>query len=86
MHDHRDALNMLKTARGQIEAVIRMTEEGRYCVDISTQVMAVMALLKKANLKILDHHLKTCVRDSFEDGTRDEKITEIIGVLNTYLK
>jgi DNA-binding FrmR family transcriptional regulator len=30
--------------------------------------------------------LKTCVKDSFEDGTRDEKIEEIIGVLGTYLK
>jgi len=85
-HDHSDALNVLKTAKGQIEAVIRMTSEGRYCVDISNQVTAAIALLKKANLMILDRHLKTCVKDSFEDGTRDEKIEEIIGVLGTYLK
>ena len=40
-HDHTKSLNVLKTAKGQIEAVIRMTEENRYCVDIANQIMAV---------------------------------------------
>ncbi len=83
-HDNKEALNLLKTAKGQIDAVIRMTVEERYCVDISTQINATMAILKKANLVILKNHLDTCVRESFIDGTSDEKIEEIITILKKY--
>jgi len=79
-------LNLLKTAKGQIEAVIRMTEEDRYCVDIANQIMAVEALLKKANLQILQQHIESCVRESFVDGTRDEKINEVLGILKKYVR
>ena len=31
----------LKTARGQIDAVIKMIEDERYCIDISNQLLAI---------------------------------------------
>ncbi|MFR4140667.1 MAG: metal-sensing transcriptional repressor [Collinsella sp.] len=40
MADHKSVTRMLKTARGQIDGILRMVEEDRYCVDISTQLMA----------------------------------------------
>ncbi len=85
-HDNEAALNLLKTAKGQIDSVVKMTEEGRYCVDIANQIMATVSLLKKANLNILQNHIETCVRDSFQDGTQEEKTEEIIQILNKYLK
>ncbi len=84
-HNHEKELNLLKTARGQIDAVIRMTEEDRYCVDIANQIEATQALLKKANLSILKQHIETCVKDSLEDGTYDEKTKEIIDILRKYM-
>ncbi len=83
---HQQALNMLKTARGQLDAVIKMTEDERYCVDIAVQVTAVESLLKKANLSILRNHIETCVQQSFEDGTTEEKIEEVIHILGKYMK
>jgi CsoR family transcriptional regulator, copper-sensing transcriptional repressor len=85
-HNHNKALNLLKTAKGQIDAVIKMTEDERYCVDISNQIMATIALLKKANLDILKNHLETCLRQSFEEGNEVEKVDEVIEVLKVYLK
>lgn len=85
-HDHTKELNLLKTAKGQIEAVIRMTEEDRYCVDIANQILAVEALLKKANLAILKQHLNTCVKESIETSNFQEKTEEIIAILNKYMK
>jgi DNA-binding FrmR family transcriptional regulator len=79
-------LNLLKTARGQMDGVIRMVEEGRYCVDISKQILAVTALLKKANLKIIDRHIKGCVKEAFEQGEGEQKVDEIIYLLDKYLK
>ena len=84
-HDHKDSINLLKTARGQIDAVIRMTENDRYCVDISNQILAVEALLKKANLQILKQHIETCVKESLVDGTYEEKTEEIMNIIKKYL-
>ena len=79
-------INILKTSRGQIDAVIRMAEEGRYCVDILNQILATQALLKKANLKILEDHIRGCVKNSFENGDSNSKIDEVIEIIDTYLK
>ena len=85
-HENKEALNLLKTAKGQIDAVIRMTEEQRYCIDISTQIQAIQSLLKKANLTILKNHLNTCVIESINDGSSTEKIDEIMMLLDKYIK
>jgi DNA-binding FrmR family transcriptional regulator len=55
-------------------------------VDIANQIMAVEALLKKANLQILQQHIETCVKESFVDGTHEEKIEEVIQILKKYIK
>lgn len=84
-HECREkkALQCLKTAKGQIEGIIRMIEDERYCIDISNQVMASQALLKKANKLILQQHMHNCVKSAFENNeSKDEKIEEILSVLN----
>jgi len=81
-----EILNLLKTSRGQLDGIIKMVEEKRYCVDISKQILAVQALLKKANLKIIDRHIKSCVKQAFEEGRGDEKVDEIIEILDKYAK
>ena len=72
----------LKTAKGQIEATINMIEEGRYCVDISNQIIATQGLLKKANLLILRQHMDHCVKEAFEHDKGSEKIDEIMSILS----
>jgi len=59
MTKHAQSLKLLNTARGQLEAVIRMVEENAYCVDISKQILATIALLKRANSVILKKHIET---------------------------
>lgn len=84
-HDSRKALDLLKNARGQVEAIIRMVEDDRYCVDVSKQVHAAVALLKKANLVILRQHMNTCVKDAIRTNKGSEKIEEIAHILETYI-
>ena len=69
---------LVKTAKGQLEGVLKMIEEDRYCLDISHQLMAAQAIIQKANREILSAHMKSCVRESFENGGEEEKIDEII--------
>ncbi len=82
----KNALNLLKTSKGQVEGIIKMIEDERYCVDISKQILSVIGLLKKANLNILDQHIKSCVKDAILEGHGDEKIEEIINVIDKYIK
>lgn len=84
--DKKVAMNLLKTARGQIDGIVRMIEDDRYCVDISKQILSAMALLKKANNRILEQHIRHCVKDAIEEGKGEEKIEEIVEILDVYLK
>lgn len=83
--DKRAALNLLKTAKGQLDGIIKMIDSDRYCVDISKQILAVNSLIKKANLSVLKGHINTCVKNAFLEDGSDEKVDEIINLLDKYM-
>ena len=80
--DHGQIERLLKTARGQIDGILRMVEEDRYCIDISNQLLATQSILKKANRLVLQAHLDGCVRQAVEAGDPEEKLEELKLVLN----
>ncbi|KYH30001.1 MULTISPECIES: metal-sensing transcriptional repressor [Clostridium] len=84
--EKKKAEQYLKTAKGQIDGILKMIEEGRYCIDISNQIIASQALLKKANTMILKQHLNHCVKDAFLHNKGEEKVEEIISVLDKLMK
>jgi DNA-binding FrmR family transcriptional regulator len=84
--DKKKILRYLKTTKGQIEGIIKMVEQDRYCVDISTQVLAVQALLKKANNEVLRSHINNCVKEAFVEGNGDEKVEELMNIFDKYYK
>ena len=61
-----EVIHKLKIARGQIDGILQMIEEDRYCVDISNQLQATQALLKSANQQILQAHIRNCVREALQ--------------------
>lgn len=81
-----EAKDYLKIARGQIESSLKMIEDDRYCIDISKQLLATISLIKKANLKILDGHIRSCVIDAIKVGNYDEKIEEVIEIVSKYTR
>ncbi len=82
----KDTLLSLKTARGQIDGILKMVEEERYCIDISKQILSAQSLLKKANLEVLRGHIRTCVADAVKKGEAEAKIEEIFGIIDKYAK
>ncbi|MGA1861292.1 metal-sensing transcriptional repressor [Deferribacter thermophilus] len=82
-----EALQYLKTAKGQVEAVIKMVEDGKYCIDISKQILASISLLKKANVKMLNAHLGSCVKNAIDSKNREDVDTKIkeLGEIIEYL-
>lgn len=47
--DNSKITRLLKTARGQIDGILKMIDENRYCIDVSNQIMACQAILSKVN-------------------------------------
>jgi DNA-binding FrmR family transcriptional regulator len=87
MADREPVVRALKTAKGQIEGILRMVDENRYCVDISNQLLATEALLRKTNKAVLHAHLEHCVKDSFTSATDvDTSIHEIMGLLDKLVR
>lgn len=84
--EQKKAMQALKTCKGQIDGIIKMLEDGRYCIDISNQIIASQALLKRANMLILKQHLNHCVKHAFMNDNGDEKVDEIIGVLEKLIQ
>lgn len=84
--DNNKVNNLLKTARGQIDGILKMVEDDRYCIDISKQILAVQALLRKSNNEILRSHMNHCVKEAFETGNGEEKIDEVMTIVEKYLK
>ena len=84
MHDDNKIIRRLNIIKGQVEGVVNMIEEDRYCIDVSNQIIAITSALKSVNKEILANHLRTCVKDSFEDEGADseEKIEEFIKVVD----
>jgi DNA-binding FrmR family transcriptional regulator len=83
--DKKKVMRYLKTAQGQMEGIMRMVEDDRYCVDISNQILAVQSLLKKANHDILKAHINGCIKDAFQQGeSESEKLDEVMRILDKY--
>lgn len=85
MADKDSVSRLLKTARGQIDGILKMVDNNRYCMDISNQILATQSVLKKANKEILRAHMLHCVKQAFEEGQEEEKIDELLALLDKFL-
>ena len=70
-----------------MRGVHKMIEDGRYCVDIITQLESITSAIAGLQEQILRRHLEHCVTDAMRAGSetnKQEKITEIIGILKNF--
>ena len=80
--DHESVLRKLKIARGQLDGIIRMVEEDRYCVEISNQLLAAQSLLKNLNQEVVRAHIEGCVRDALQTDQPNPKLEEALALLS----
>lgn len=87
MHaDKKHVIRLLNTSKGQIEGIVKMIEEDKYCIDVSNQILAAIAILKKANIEILEAHLTHCVVNADTKEERIEKMEEVNEILKKVAK
>lgn len=73
--DHKKVIRNLNIAKGQLDGIIKMIDEDRYCIDINDQLNATRAILAKVSDEIMEAHFKNCVKEAIISGD-DSKIEE----------
>lgn len=85
MKDHDPNLvSRLNRIEGQVRGITRMVTEGRYCIDVLTQLQAVRAALGKVESAMLQDHLGKCIEGAISSGDAADqraKINELIQLL-----
>ncbi len=81
--DKAKILTRLRRLEGQVRGVARMVEEDQYCVDILTQLSAIISGARAAGLLVLEDHIRECVLGTCRHGHADreeilDELTEAI--------
>lgn len=79
--DKSKVVPAIKTARGQIDGILKMIDDDRYCIDISNQIRASIALLNKANKEVLRAHMESCLKEAFESGDYESAVDEVLSTI-----
>ena len=86
---HKEQLVFLKKIEGQVRGIQRMIEEGKYCVDILTQVHSVIFALARVEDKILEKHFEHCVANAMQGRSasdKREKLDEVLLLIKRFRK
>ena len=75
-YDKKKIGNRLHRIEGQVRGIEKMVEDGRYCIDILTQIAAVNTALESLAFKILDEHVRHCVAGALASGDEGEAHTK----------
>lgn len=79
--DKAAVLNRLRSARGHIDAIVKMIEEDAYCVDVLRQVSAVRSALDRVGRIELRHHFLNCFSEAVRSGKGERAADELIAAL-----
>ena len=83
---HHSQSGRLRKIEGQVRGVQKMVEDGRYCIDILTQIRAVQRALRKVEEQVLAEHLQSCVTDAIRSGTEQEQQRKLREVMDVFGK
>ena len=84
--DQRQSISRLRRVEGQVRGIIRMVEDGRYCIDILQQMTAARKALDQAALGIMGRHIDHCVSDAIRKQEGPAKINELMQTINRFVK
>ena len=80
--ENKDALlRRLRRIEGQVRGLQRMVEDERYCIDVVTQISAATTALDQVALKLLEDHVRHCVRSGGKD-----KVPELMAAVERFAR
>lgn len=81
---HDKNLIALKRIEGQVRGIQKMIGNGKYCIDIVTQIHAAVNALHRVSEAIFEKHIEHCVVDVFKGKSireKKQKINEITRII-----
>ncbi|MGJ7458857.1 metal-sensing transcriptional repressor [Halomonas sp. MA07-2] len=78
---HPDIINRLSRARGHLQSVTQMIEDGRSCLDIAQQLHAVEKAIQQAKRTLVQDHIDYCLEEAL--GPQSEEQRARVGEFKT---
>ncbi len=76
-----------KKAQSHLARIIKMAEDGAYCIDVMQQNLAVIGLLRSAHQMLMEGHLNSCFKDAMaskNEKRKAEMTKEILSVTKMF--
>ncbi|MEZ4561311.1 MAG: metal-sensitive transcriptional regulator [Thermomicrobiales bacterium] len=88
-HDKAKILARLRRMEGQVRGVQRMVEADEYCLDVLTQLSAVIAAARGIGLLVLEDHVRGCVANALraeddDESHQDEIMADLMGAIDRF--
>ena len=85
--DKAKILARLRRIEGQVRGVQKMVEEDQYCVDVLTQLSAIMAAARTTGLLVLEDHIRGCViGGNHPHHDQEEVLAELTGAIERFTR
>jgi len=87
--EHTEVLSYLRKIEGQVRGVQKMIEGKKYCINILTQLHAIVGAIGNVEDKILRKHFENCVISAFRGDSkreREEKMEEVLNLISKFRK
>lgn len=68
----------LRSARGHLDAVTKMAEADRSCIEVLHQLSAVQGALDGVRRRLLERHLRECLDGAVTADDVDELVNELL--------
>jgi DNA-binding FrmR family transcriptional regulator len=83
--DKAKLLARLRRIEGQVRGVGRMVEDDKYCIDILTQISAIISSTQSVGLLLLEDHIRGCVVDARPED-REERLQELNSAIERFTR
>ena len=82
---HSSQISRLNRIGGQVRGLSKMVEEGRYCIDIVTQIKAIRSALTAVEANVIEEHLNYCLVRAI-DSKKKSETSEMLEEIKSLLK
>lgn len=73
----REAQKRINIIKGQLDGLLKMIAEDKYCIDLLNQSLAIQNSIKSLDALLFKKHLKTHVVSQFQNE-KDKAIEELL--------
>ncbi|MCC6791497.1 MAG: metal-sensitive transcriptional regulator [Thermomicrobiales bacterium] len=86
--DKERILNRLRRMEGQVRGVQKMVENDQYCVDVLTQISAIVSAARGVGMLVLEDHIRGCVMGTCGHDHEDQEavLTELTQAIERFTR